>query len=108
MNDNNHKIAQILTFLEKEPNDCFLLHALALEKWKLNEVEDAKELFEQVLRIDETYVGTYYHLGHLWEMQGQLTKAMEVYAKGMEIAKAKKDMHALSELRSAFENIEND
>jgi tetratricopeptide (TPR) repeat protein len=105
MNDNNHKILQILNFLEKEPNDCFLLHALALEKLKVNAVEEAKEIFEKVLQIDETYVGTYYHLGHLYEAQENFEKAIAIYEKGIEIAKQKKELHAMNELCSALENL---
>jgi tetratricopeptide (TPR) repeat protein len=105
MNDNNHKILQIQNFLEKEPNDCFLLHALALEHVKIGDLEQAKVLFEKVLEIDAQYIGTYYHLGHLYEEQQNVERAIQVYEKGIEVAKGKKEMHAMGELRSALENL---
>lgn len=103
MNDNNHKIQQILNFLEKEPNDCFLLHALALEHLKLDNVQEAQNLFTKVINIDPLYVGTYYHLGRTWEILQQNDKAIEVYEEGIKMAQQKGDKHALNELRSAID-----
>ncbi len=107
MNDNNHKINQIRQFLEKEPEDCFLLHALALEHWKQNDVAEAQALFEKVLRINEKYIGSYYQLGQLMEQLLKPEEAIIVYKKGIDIAKKLKENHALSELRSALENVED-
>ncbi|RZL44750.1 MAG: tetratricopeptide repeat protein, partial [Pedobacter sp.] len=42
------------------------------------------------------------HLGKLYEKESQKDKAIEVYQKGMLAARAKRDMHALSELQGAY------
>ncbi len=48
------------------------------------------------------YVGTYYHLGKLYEKEGQKDEAITIYQKGIVAARAKRDMHALSELQGAY------
>ncbi len=99
------RIEKLKKFLEGSPNDCFLHHALALEYIKAGQEELAKTHFEHNLTKDPTYVATYYHLGKLLERNGQQQPAIDVYAKGMEIAKAAKDMHAYSELQAAWEDL---
>lgn len=59
-----------------------------------------------MVAIDPDYVGTYYHLGKLYEEIEEGEKALEIYQKGIEIAKKIKDQHALSELMGAKMNLE--
>lgn len=99
------RIEKLKKFLESSPNDCFLHHALALEYIKVGEEESAKSHFEQNLIKDPSYVATYYHLGKLLERSGQQQTAIDIYAKGMVVAKAAKDMHAYSELQAAWEDL---
>ncbi len=107
-NDNNHRIQKILDFLEKSPHDCFLLHALALENIKNNNLLEAQNLFEKVLAINPNYVGTYYHLGRLLEQKGKRQKAIETYEEGMKMCQINGDRHSLSELRSALDILMED
>ena len=55
------RIARIQAFLEQNPKDSFLRHALALEYIKLGQLNDAKTLFLAVLSDNPDYVGFYYH-----------------------------------------------
>jgi len=50
-------------------------------------------------------VGSYYHLAKLYERNQQTDAAIEIYTKGMEVAKKLKDNHNLNELRSAYDNL---
>lgn len=99
------KIEKLKAFLKDNPNDCFLNHALALEYVKAGDEENAKKHFEINLLYDPAYVATYYHLAKLFERVGQREKAISTYEKGMEQAKAAKDMHSYSELQSAYEDL---
>ncbi|HLP37787.1 tetratricopeptide repeat protein [Lacibacter sp.] len=99
------RIEQLKKFLEANATDSFLKHALALEHVKLGDDETAKQLFEELLEAEPGYVGSYYHLGKLFERIGDNDKAIEWYQKGMEVAKAKGEQHALGELRGAFEEL---
>ena len=91
--------------LESQPADPFLQHALALEYIKTGNEEAARLLFEEILNRDPGYIGSYYHLAKLFERTGETEAALEVYEKGMEAAKKAGENHALSELRSAWEEL---
>ncbi|MEM9824149.1 MAG: tetratricopeptide repeat protein, partial [Bacteroidota bacterium] len=54
------------------------------------------------------YVGTYYHLGKLYERKESFSEAFETYREGMRIAKAAEDRHALNELAGAKLNLGDD
>ncbi len=97
------RIEKLKSMLEQQPEDCFLLHALGLEHVKIDEYEAAISLFEQVLDVDENYVGTYYHLALALANVGEDSKA--VFDKGIAIAQSQNDKHAESELRMAYDEI---
>lgn len=91
--------------LHANPADSFLQHALALEYIKLGDDTDAKSLFEKILDRDPGYIGSYYHLAKLLERNNDTEEAIKWYEKGMEAAERAGDNHALSELRSAWEEL---
>lgn len=99
------RIEMIKEFLKSSPNDSFLKHALALEYIKLGDDTTAQKIFEELLNHEPGYVGSYYHLGKLFERLNENEKAIECYAKGMLVAKEKGEQHALGELRGAFEEL---
>ncbi|MBK6826150.1 MAG: tetratricopeptide repeat protein [Chitinophagaceae bacterium] len=99
------RIDKIRAMLVSQPADCFLQHALALEYIKLGNEEEARRLFEEILNREPGYIGSYYHLAKLLERTGQTDAAIQVYEKGMEESKKAGDQHALSELRSAWEEL---
>ena len=99
------RIARIKAFLEQNPKDSFLRHALALEYIKLEQLQEAKTLFLALLNDDPGYVGSYYHLAKLLETLEERDAAIEWYEKGMETAKKAGDNHALNELRAAYEDL---
>lgn len=99
------RIDKLREFLQKNPNDSFLKHALALEHIKMGDDATARQLFEEILTLDPSYTGSYYQLGKLLEKAGETTLAMEWYEKGMAAAKAAGDNHAYNELQSAYEDL---
>jgi Tfp pilus assembly protein PilF len=101
------RITQIQGLLKEEPEDNFLQHALALEYIKIGNDADAKRLFERILDREPGYVGSYYHLGKLLERMGETQQAIQIYKKGMEIAKSASDTHAFNELQAACEDLED-
>lgn len=100
------RVDQIKAFLLDAPGDAFLQHALALEYIKLGEEEEARNLFENILSADPNYVGSYYHLGKLYERLQQPQAALETYATGIEYARKFGDRHAGNELQAAKEELE--
>ncbi len=99
------RITRILSFLEQNPTDNFLRHALALEYIKIDRLSEARSLFEAILEGSPDYIGSYYHLAKLLEQSGETELAISWYEKGMAAAKDAGDHHALNELRSAYEDL---
>jgi len=102
------RISKIKEYLKESGNDSFLQHALALEYIKIGNDVEAKKLFEKILKREPSYLGSYYQLGKLFERTGEGKNAIEVYRKGMEIAKSAHDLHTYNELRSACEEAEDE
>lgn len=98
----DNRLAQLQEFLQETPDDPFLKYALIMEYLKLENLEKAKEGFEELLLKHEDYVGSYYHFGKLLEKMVDTDRALKVYEKGMQIAKSKRNMHAFGELQGAF------
>jgi tetratricopeptide (TPR) repeat protein len=101
------KKEQIQKMLESEPNDSFLNYALALEYAKANEIKLAIETLEQFIKRDENYLAAYYQLGKYYELINDIRKAIEVYQKGILIAKTQKNTKTLGELNEALMMLED-
>jgi len=99
------RIIKLKEFLQANPGDNFLKHALALEYIKIGDDAAARSTFEEILTLDPGYVGSYYHLAKLLERTGETDLAIQWYQKGMEAAQKAGDKHALGELRSAYEEL---
>ena len=98
----NQRLTKLFEFLESDPNDSFILYAIATEYNVQNDVENALKYYLQLTEKHPDYVGTYYHLGKLYEKIGQKEEGIKVYQTGMQVARQKRDMHALSELQGAY------
>jgi tetratricopeptide (TPR) repeat protein len=98
----NTRLSKLLEFLDQDPNDPFVLYALATEYNTMGNTENAFSYYYKLVNQHPDYVGTYYHLGKLLEKTEQKTEALAIYQKGMTAARSKRDMHAFSELQGAY------
>ncbi len=96
------RIQQLQAFLGENPQDPFLKYALATEYLKHGSTADALRYYEDLRNNHPDYVGTYYHLGRLYETLGERERAIAIYEAGMAVARQKRDMHALSELQAVY------
>ena len=97
-----NRLAKLLEFIQNEPNDEFLKYALATEYLRLNETDKALSYYEDLVNNHPNYTGTYYHLGKLYEALNRKPDAINIYEKGMQITKEKRDNHAFSELQAVY------
>ena len=102
------RLSQLKTFLENDPKDPFLLFAIAKEYEKQSDLESAETYYKKILEVDPDYVGLYYHYGKLKVLNGDFAKAIDLYDKGMKVAKSQSDQHAYSELAGAKLEIDDD
>jgi tetratricopeptide (TPR) repeat protein len=87
---------------EEDPDDSFIRFAMASEYVKLGDDPSARSWFESLRDNDPDYVGTYFHLGKLYERLGIKEQAIATYQAGATVATKVSDFHARSELQSAL------
>jgi tetratricopeptide (TPR) repeat protein len=102
------RLTQLLAFHESNPADSFVRFALAKEFELQGDDEKALQHYLHLVEKDPNYVGTYYHLGKLYEKLENFNKAFQAYKKGMEIALQEGDQHAYNELAAAKLNLGDD
>lgn len=100
------RLERLNGLLKEDPDNSFILFAIAKEYEGMGEKMEAIRLFIALTEKDAQYVGTYYHLAQLYEETGDTEAALIAYQKGMAIAQAVKDQHAFSELQNAKMNLE--
>jgi tetratricopeptide (TPR) repeat protein len=96
------RLQKLLEFYANEPNDAFLKYALATEYIAINDFPSALIYFEDLIMNHREYVGTYYHLGRLYEKLDRKDEAIKTYQQGMQMARAAGDNHAYSELQTVY------
>lgn len=101
----SNRLKQLYQFLQDRPSDEFLLFAIAKEYEGLGNEEKAESYYLKLQDVNPKYVGTYYHLGKLYERAEDFEIALLTYEKGMEIAKNIGDRHAYGELQGAKDLI---
>ena len=93
--------------LEATPNDSFVLFAIAKEHEGAGDNVQSLSFYLRLKAVDPAYIGTYYHLGKLYERQEDFQNAILTYKQGIEISRQAGDRHAQSELQGALLNLED-
>ncbi len=96
------RLATLLDYLRDDPDDPFVRYALAQEYLKRGDTAEALRFFEELAADQPEYVGTYYHLGKLYETLGRTPDAVRTYRAGIDAATRASDLHARAELQSAL------
>lgn len=103
---NTSRLERLQEMRKADPNDPFLIYAMAMEYHNGNEYLKALEFYKELLEKHENYVGTYYHVSKLYEAMDDKLSAEKSYTKGMEVAKKLGDHHAYNELQSAYRSFQ--
>src|SRR5690606_586675 len=96
------RLAALLDFHRDDPDDPFTRFALAQEYLKAGADDRALAFFEGLIQDHPDYVGTYYHLGKLYERLGRDEAATATYRAGVAAATRAGDAHARAELQGAL------
>ncbi len=102
------RLLQIEEMLKKEPEDSFLNYALAMEYKATGNIKVAIEILEKLLKINPGYLGTYYQLGQLLELESRQEQAKVVYKEGIKLATAQRNTKTLGELNEALWMLEDE
>lgn len=100
------RMQKLREMLDKQPNDVFLLYALALEHKKLGEFPQALEHLKRVLDNDPNYYVAYQQAGQVHELNSDPESARKAYQTGIEVATRKGDNHARQEMEAALMMVE--
>ncbi len=101
------RLALLSSYIKENPSDPFLHFALAKELEKLERWQEAQEKYLYLTKAHPNYVGTYYHLGKIYQREGFLQEAERVYRRGIETAQRAHDHHSKRELQAALESLDN-
>jgi Tfp pilus assembly protein PilF len=99
------RIDQLNELLAAEPNDTFLLYALALEYQASNEIAETSKSFDNLLANHSHYLPTYYVAANFFAEQQAIEKAKQIYETGIALAIAQRNLKTLAELRGAYTNL---
>ena len=96
------RLEKLLEFIKNEPDDPFLKYALATEYLRINQTDKALAYYEELISKHPNYIGTYYHLGKLYEALNRKDDAIKTYETGMKVTREQRDNHAFSELQAVY------
>lgn len=99
------RVQQLEALLAKEPNDTFLLYALAQEFAKQGDTDAALARFDACLQIDPDFLYAYFHKAKLLAGLGHTGEAVEVARTGFARARAKQDGKAMGELEALIDEL---
>lgn len=100
------RLDQLFEFLKESPSDPFLKYAIATEYIKSGAMDLGLKSYQALLVEHPDYVGTYYHLGKLYEQLQNPEEAAETYRKGVLIAQKARNRHAMGELQAALNMLD--
>jgi len=103
---NHPRIDLLEKFIQEDPSDPFNYYALALEYLQTNPTK-SRELFDEILIHHPDYLPVYYTAGTLYADLANEVKALEIFNKGVELAKINSDFKTLRELKSAIQNLDS-
>src|SRR5258706_14384593 len=98
-------IPALLSMLDKNPNDPFLLYGLAQEYAKAGDSARAVEFYDKCLAADPAYCYAYYHKARAQQQANQTGAAVATIKQGVAAATKAADAHALSELSSLLDEL---
>jgi len=99
------RIDKLKDFLAADPNDSFTRYAIGLEYGKDENYPKAIRALEELRELDPEYVPLYYMLAGYYREMGDLKNAEATYREGITKAREANDLHALSELEAALDEL---
>jgi tetratricopeptide (TPR) repeat protein len=96
------RIEALTKFIAAHPGDPFPIYALAMEYKNANRFDEARQVFDGLMRDHADYVAAYLHAGNTLLALGDRDAARGAFVRGIEAATRRGDGHARGELESAL------
>jgi predicted Zn-dependent protease len=100
------RIEQLESMLDAQPDDPFLIYALAREYEAQQGTMQALLMYEHLVTNYPDYVATYYHYAKLLYNGGNRNQAISLLNTGIESGIRVKDQHATNEMRGLLTSWE--
>lgn len=95
----------LLGFIRQRPEDPFPRYALALEYKNGGRLDDARQVFADLMVSSPDYTATYLHAGNVLVALGQIEQARQVYQSGVAACVRAGDTHARGEIEGALAGL---
>lgn len=96
------RMEMLRAFIAQKPRDPFPRYALALEHKNANQLEEARQIFAELMAMDPDYTATYLHAGNVLVALGLRDEARATYQTGIAASLRRGDAHARGELEGAL------
>ncbi len=100
------RIEDLKKLLAAEPNDAFVLYALAQEHAKLTQFAEAIALYDRCLAADPSYLYAFYHKARAQQAAGDVPAALATLRTGIAAARGRGDSKAWNEMQSFLDELE--
>lgn len=90
--------AQLEELLKSEPDDVFLMYAVAKACVSEGDLHAGLAQFDKVIAVNADYVPAYFQKGQALAEAGNVSAARESLRQGIEVAQRTGDSHALGEM----------
>ncbi len=98
---NSSRLEQLKDFLKNDPNDPFILYAIATE-YRNEQPSKAREYYEALLKNHPDYLATYYHAALLFIEFNEPELAETTFKNGIALAQKQGNALSLRELQNAY------
>ena len=98
-------VQQIESLLADNPDDTFLLYALAMELDNAGEHDRSLLIFEQLKQQDPPYVPAFFMAAQQLVRLNRTSEAKPVLTQGIEQAKQQNDLHAAGEMNEFLASL---
>jgi tetratricopeptide (TPR) repeat protein len=105
--DDLNRLDLLTKFLEQNPGDAFARYGLAMEHSRLGQTEAALQQFNKLLELHPDYTNGYFMAAQTLERAGRTAEAKKMLQTGIAAAQRTGNKHALSEMSSMLEELEN-
>ena len=102
------RLEKLQDLLALDPGDSFTRYAIGLEFAKAENYSEAIRVLEDLRVRDPGYVPTYYMLAGYYHHTGNDASAKLIYQEGISVARSTGDRHAMSELQSALDGLDDE
>lgn len=99
------RIDKLLTYINEHGKESFLQQALAEEYIKINNDNEARNVLNDLLLREPTYITAYIHLGNILVRVGDEAKAIRIFSRGIAEATKAKNSVVIAALQEALEEI---